>query len=183
MAILKKIILDRDGVINELKIPYVLRIEQFTFIPGSLDALRLLSEDGIQIAVVSNQACLGKGLISKEELDRINYHICSTSGADIEFFYCGHVDSDFCNCRKPQPGNLLQAKGAIELQNLLFVGDNASDRHAAAKIKMNFCFVETGHFKQKFLSDDVCAFNCLYHLVAALRKANYETSQVLKVVS
>src|SRR5487761_1760049 len=65
----KFILLDRDGVINR-RIPggYVTRAEEFVFLPGVLGALKRLTDMGVKVIVVSNQAGVGKGLIEKAAL-------------------------------------------------------------------------------------------------------------------
>ena len=66
------VLLDRDGVINRrIQNGYVTSWERFEFLPGALDALRLLAENDFAALVVSNQACVGKGLITAETLDEI----------------------------------------------------------------------------------------------------------------
>jgi histidinol-phosphate phosphatase family protein len=65
------IFLDRDGTINELAPPheYITTREQFRFLPGALDALAFLAQNsGRKIVIVTNQACLGKGLATWEQV-------------------------------------------------------------------------------------------------------------------
>src|SRR5215831_15385019 len=63
------ILLDRDGVINRrIADGYVTSWEQFEFQPRAFEALRTLAEHGYRALVVSNQACVSKGLISFEDL-------------------------------------------------------------------------------------------------------------------
>ena len=71
---MKVLFLDRDGVIN--KFPgngkYVTKLKEFHFVPGALDALRILTNEGYSIFVISNQAGVAKGLYSSEKLEHIN---------------------------------------------------------------------------------------------------------------
>jgi histidinol-phosphate phosphatase family protein len=57
-----------------------------------------------------------------------------------DVFYCTHDDSDGCNCRKPNPGLLIQAveKWNIDLQNSYMVGDTWKDAEAAKNVKVDF---------------------------------------------
>ena len=72
-------------------------------------------------------------------------------------YHCPH-HPDFsgdCECRKPNPGMILQAKKDfdIDLSQSILVGDKNSDIEAGinAGIKMNY-LVETGHeiYENKF---------------------------------
>ena len=74
---MKTIFLDRDGVINKdpagwTEHNYVTDWKNFHFLPGSLEALKLLKINGIKVVLISNQAGVNKGFFSKETLDQIN---------------------------------------------------------------------------------------------------------------
>ena len=75
---LKTLFLDRDGVINRL-MPhdYVKKWNEFEFMPGVLEALAILAKKFQHIILVTNQRGVGKGLMSKEDLDRIHEKMCS----------------------------------------------------------------------------------------------------------
>ena len=84
---LKKIIfLDRDGVIN--RFPgmgnYVTRQSEFHFIPGSLEAVSLLTQAGFEVNVVSNQGCVSRGLLSVAKLGRITKKMNEEFGKKAE---------------------------------------------------------------------------------------------------
>lgn len=135
----KYILLDRDGVINR-RLPggYVRSWSQFEFLPRVLDALRLLAENGFTALVVSNQACVGKGLLSSNELNAITRRFLletALSGGDIaQVYYCCHTAEERCSCRKPQPGLIARARLEYEFdpEETFFVGDSPSDLRAAA---------------------------------------------------
>ena len=59
------VFLDRDGTINVERPNYVRRWEQFEFIPGAIEALRLLKENGFQVFVVTNQSCIARGIVDE----------------------------------------------------------------------------------------------------------------------
>ncbi len=132
------VLLDRDGVINRL-LPagYVTCWEQFEFLPRVLDALRLLAESGYTALVMSNQACVGKGLLSSKELDSITrrflLEVARSGGNIAQVYYCKHLAEDRCNCRKPQPGLLLRAQTEHHFlpEETFFVGDSQDDVLAA----------------------------------------------------
>ena len=50
----KAIFLDRDGTINVEK-HYLYKIEDFEFLPGVVDALKILQEAGYLLIIITNQ--------------------------------------------------------------------------------------------------------------------------------
>jgi D-glycero-D-manno-heptose 1,7-bisphosphate phosphatase len=130
--------LDRDGVINR-KPPegqYVIRWEEMQILPGVAEAIILLIRAGFCVIVVSNQRCVGKGLLTVRELDLIHLRMCqelATAGAVItEVYYCPHETQPPCSCRKPAPGMLLAAARAheIDLTASWMIGDSEIDVEA-----------------------------------------------------
>jgi D-glycero-D-manno-heptose 1,7-bisphosphate phosphatase len=147
----KYVFLDRDGVINRrISDGYVTTWEQFQFLPRVLDALRLLTERGYRLIVVSNQACVSKGLMSGEALDEITLRFVDEvkkNGGNIErVYYCPHQDQDGCECRKPKPGLLLQAQREHQLvfPDTYLVGDSPRDLMAARQVGCPAILVGTG---------------------------------------
>ncbi|MEN6372941.1 MAG: D-glycero-beta-D-manno-heptose 1,7-bisphosphate 7-phosphatase [Armatimonadota bacterium] len=130
------VFLDRDGVINENRDDYVKNTDEFCFLPGSLDALRRLHAAGFKAVVISNQACIGKGLLTKEALasiDRLMFSQVRKAGGEIAAtYYCYHRPEDKCDCRKPAPGLILRAGRdmKIDIEDTVFIGDNAKDVQA-----------------------------------------------------
>lgn len=134
------ILLDRDGVLNERppQAQYVTSPEGVRWLPGSLEALRLLTEAGYRIAVVSNQAGVGRGAMSEHDLEAVTARMTAdaeAAGARIEATYhCTHDWDEGCLCRKPAPGMLFSAQRdlSLDLTRTLFVGDDDRDGLAAA---------------------------------------------------
>lgn len=134
----KVVFLDRDGVINK-KMPehdYVKSWKEFEFLPGVREAIGLLKRSGYLIYVVSNQAGVGRGLMSREDLEVIHSRLESEllkTGASIDgFYYCLHRPEDNCDCRKPKAGLLLQAarENYLDLTKTVFIGDDGKDLEA-----------------------------------------------------
>jgi D-glycero-D-manno-heptose 1,7-bisphosphate phosphatase len=115
-----------------------------------LPALRRLSHLEWPVVVISNQAIVGRGLVSRQTLDVINSHMVRTvqsvGGRIDRVFYCPHRPEDKCRCRKPEPGLLLQAAGQmkLELSQSFFVGDAESDVMAAKAAGCRPVLVRTG---------------------------------------
>jgi D-glycero-D-manno-heptose 1,7-bisphosphate phosphatase len=132
------VLLDRDGVINRrVSGGYVTSWEQFEFLPRALEALRLLYENGYNTLVISNQACVGKGLLSLSELEAITrrflLEVALSGGHIANVYYCRHRAEDRCHCRKPLPGLILRARAEyhFRLDNTYFIGDSAAGIAAA----------------------------------------------------
>jgi hypothetical protein len=66
------IFLDRDGVINQNRVDHVKNWEEFEFVPGALESIRILTETGLPIFVVTNQAVVNRGLMNLDVLDDIH---------------------------------------------------------------------------------------------------------------
>jgi len=134
----RAVFLDRDGVINR-KAPegeYVTRWEEMHFLPGADKAIALLNQAGLRVIVVSNQRCVAKGLVTARELESMHERMCAAfahAGATIDaVYYCPHEVQPPCQCRKPQPGLLLDAARAhdIDLPASWMIGDSDIDVEA-----------------------------------------------------
>ncbi len=137
----KAAFLDRDGVINR-KAPegeYILRWEEFQFLPGVAEAIKLLNNSGILVIVVSNQRCVSKGLLSIPDLEEIHrkmQDVLSVAGARLDaIYFCPHDNFPPCDCRKPAPGMLLSAakEHGIDLSSSWMIGDTNSDMEAGKR--------------------------------------------------
>jgi histidinol-phosphate phosphatase family protein len=136
----KKILLiDRDGTINR-KRPrgeYVCDWGEFEFIPQSLEGMSQLARAGWRFVVISNQAGVGRGILSAEavwDLDRRMVEALASHGVMVlQSYYCFHHWDEECGCRKPQPGMLLQAsrEWMLNLETTWYIGDDPRDCSAA----------------------------------------------------
>jgi len=132
------VLLDRDGVINQRIVGgYVTCWDKFIFLPGALEGLRLLTEKNYHVTVVSNQAGVGKGLMTAADLQEITRkfvkEVDAQGGRIRSVYYCTHRAEDGCECRKPQPGLLrrAQAEHHFDSAQTFLVGDTESDLLAA----------------------------------------------------
>ena len=131
--------LDRDGVINVRTIgDYVKTPEEFHFLPGAEQAIADLGKMFEKIFVVTNQSGIGQGIMTHEALAIVHKHMqdsLAPFGAKIEhYYYCFHHRDAGCDCRKPKPGMLKQAKEAfpeIDLSKSWLVGDSVCDMELA----------------------------------------------------
>ncbi|MBU4184746.1 MAG: D-glycero-beta-D-manno-heptose 1,7-bisphosphate 7-phosphatase [Proteobacteria bacterium] len=134
----KVVFLDRDGVINRKapKAEYVKSWDEFEFLPGSIDAMRLLSKHDYKIFIITNQAGIARGAMTENDLKLIHTNLekeLEKHNVKIEgIYYCPHGWNDGCECRKPKPGMLYQAarNHDLNLSKAIFVGDDERDLQA-----------------------------------------------------
>ncbi len=154
------VFLDRDGVINENKRgDYVKSWEEFVFLPNAKEALRRLAcNDEVKIFVVSNQAGIGKDLVTAAQVDEVNRRMkdeIETAGGRIDgILYCPHSPEEHCSCRKPEAELLLQVLEGIpgNPHRRFMVGDAVSDMVAAKKVLAVAIMVRTGRGKEQLES-------------------------------
>ena len=133
------ILLDRDGVLN-VKAPsgdYIKTASECEVLDTYVDLLRLISKQGFQFAICTNQAGIARGFMPMESVETINQFLTdrwSQLGIDIRgWFVCPHHWDDLCQCRKPKPGLLLAAIKEFDLNRdeVVLLGDQQTDVLAA----------------------------------------------------
>ena len=144
------VILDRDGVINEERVDFIRRVDQWRPLPGSLEAIARLCAAGLHVAVATNQSGVGRGLMSLSDLqaihDRLNQAVRKAGGQLAGVFFCPHTPADRCSCRKPLPGLLEQVEAALgaPVAGAYMVGDSLRDLQAARAAGALPVLVRTG---------------------------------------
>ena len=142
----KAIFLDRDGTINKY-VGFLRNIEQFELLSGVSEAIRKINQSGYLAVVVTNQPVIARGEVTYTELQEIHNKMETILGKDGAYldgiYFCPHhPDKGFkgevkelkinCNCRKPNPGLLLQAASDfnINLEQSWMIGDGKNDIQA-----------------------------------------------------
>ena len=130
---------DRDGTIN-VNFGHVYKPEDLVFVPGVPELIAQYNREGTPVIVVTNQAGIAKGMYTEDDMHRFNRHmndrLKNEFNAHVDaVYYCPH-HPDFtgpCDCRKPEPGMILQAARDldIDLTQSVMYGDKESDRKAA----------------------------------------------------
>ena len=147
---MKLIILDRDGVINFDSDKFIKSPDEWKPIPGSLEAVARLNQNGYRVVVASNQSGLGRGLFEMAALNAIHakmHKALAQFGGRIDaVFYCPHAADSQCICRKPRVGLFLQIaeRFHVDLAGVPAVGDSLRDLEAAAAAGCQPMLVETG---------------------------------------
>jgi D-glycero-D-manno-heptose 1,7-bisphosphate phosphatase len=145
------IILDRDGVINFESKDFIKSAEEFTPIPGSLEAIAKLNQAGFIVCVATNQSGVGRQLFTEETLSNIHNKmrkLLSEVGGKIDdILYCPHLPNENCLCRKPLPGMILEllSKFQVAPQNTYVIGDSLRDLQAGEAAGCKAILVKTGN--------------------------------------
>ena len=133
----KALFLDRDGVIN-VDYNYVYKIDEFEFVDGIFELCKQKQDEGYLIFVITNQAGIARGFYTEADFSKLTTWMCERFKAKgviiTKVYFCPH-HPDFnisCECRKPNPGMILQAQREfnIDLKNSLLIGDKQSDLDA-----------------------------------------------------
>lgn len=137
----KYIFLDRDGTLNVRppKACYIEKPEDFVWLDGAKEAIKMLNDAGYFIILISNQPGIARGNLTEETLQEIHNKMqCDLQeiGASIDkIYYCPHNWDDGCECRKPQPGMFFMAQKeySINLTKCYMLGDDERDMEAGKK--------------------------------------------------
>ena len=172
---IKTIFLDRDGVINK-ETGYLHKIEDFKFINGVFEACQHYDQLGYKIVIVTNQSGISRGYYSEDDFRNItDWMITQFHKNNIQIldtFHCPHLPDSGCNCRKPKPGMLLEAKKKynINMPESWMIGDKETDITAAISSGINnTILVKSGHkinaadSRAKFIIDSINQSSQLIH--------------------
>jgi D-glycero-D-manno-heptose 1,7-bisphosphate phosphatase len=127
------VLFDRDGTLIE-NVPYNGDPFAVRPVPAARAALDRLRAAGLPVGVVSNQSGIAKGLLTHEQVRRVDARVAQLLGPFDDWQYCPHGPMDGCLCRKPRPGLVLAAADRLGVAPaaLAVVGDIGADVDAAA---------------------------------------------------
>lgn len=144
----KAIFLDRDGTINVEK-NYLYKIEDFEFLPGAIDALKMFQDNGFLLIIITNQSGIARGYYKETDFNILNSWMLRTlseKGILIDkVYYCPHHPNAIipqykieCNCRKPKLGLFETAidEFHLDLKKCFAIGDKIRD---CSICKSTFC--------------------------------------------
>ncbi|HEV2139013.1 MAG TPA: HAD family hydrolase [Nitrososphaerales archaeon] len=143
----KAILLDRDGVLNEMSyypdhgiVDSPFTVSRLVLTEGIGEALRSLKSMGYLLVVVSNQPGIAKKHFTMEtfkKMQRKMNRMLADEGIRLDGeYYCFHHPRAKvakyrveCDCRKPKPGLLLRAADelGLDLTDSVMIGDGLSD--------------------------------------------------------
>ena len=139
------VFMDRDGVLN-VDHGYVHRIDHFDWLPGAIEAVKLINDSGRYAFLVTNQAGVARGYYPESQIGVLHHQIqqvLRAHGAHLDDIrYCPyHPEGEVpaykrtSDWRKPKPGMILDIieHWQIDVAHSLLIGDKPSDMSAAAQ--------------------------------------------------
>lgn len=151
------VFLDRDGTLIE-DVGYLSRVDDVSWYPYSIDAIRILNRAGYLVFVTTNQGGIGLGYYGADLVNEVHAlmagDVAASGGRIDDFFFCPHhpqaVTEQYrldCDCRKPRPGMIHQAiaRFEIDLARSFVVGDKAIDVDLARNVGAAGILVRTGY--------------------------------------
>ena len=165
---MKIVLMDRDGTL--IVPPEDRRVdspEKVKLFPDTLEAMKLLANNGYKIIVVTNQSGISEGRFTFEEYSKINQHfidLLAPSGIEIlKVCTCPHRRADNCDCRKPKPTMILGAakEFGFDPKDCFMVGDRQDDIDIAKNSGAKSILVKTGDFPVDGADADHAAENLL----------------------
>jgi histidinol-phosphate phosphatase family protein len=144
------VLLDRDGTLIE-DVPYNGDPDRVRAMPGADAAVERLRAAGVKLAVVSNQAAIGRGLITRGQVAAVNARVEELLGPLGPWLICPHDPAAGCACRKPAPGLVIQAAQRLDVPvgRCAVVGDIGSDVEAAHRAGARAVLVPTARTRRK----------------------------------
>lgn len=128
----KTVFLDRDGTVS-IDRGYTCRPEDMRIFPGAGTAIAGLKRAGFQVAIVTNQSAIGRGMASQRDVESTNeeclrqlLHEDSEAAVDL-VVYCPHTPDENCECRKPKTGLVQALTWQLDTEESWLVGDKCSD--------------------------------------------------------
>jgi D-glycero-D-manno-heptose 1,7-bisphosphate phosphatase len=172
--------LDRDGTIIVEK-GFPKDPDEVELIPGAAAAIRTLRALGLRAVVISNQSGIGRGYLTREDVERGNARLLdllAAEGTTLDaVYFCPHAPTDGCTCRKPQRTLLDRAAADLggDLSRSFFVGDKKDDVDAGRNVGATTFLVRTGYGeKQTFPGGEGPD-----HVVADLAEAAAKIAELL----
>ena len=106
-------------------------LDEFEILPGVHEACWLLKKLGFLLVVATNQPDVGRGTLAREAVETIHERLLQQLPIDrvMTCFHAGAAYGDPCECRKPRPGMLIRAAGALDIDptKSFMVGDRWRD--------------------------------------------------------
>jgi histidinol-phosphate phosphatase family protein len=150
MFAVNAVLFDRDHTITVDDPPYNGDPDKVRPMPGAAQAVARVRAAGIPVGVVTNQAGIGLGLLSSEQVEAVNARTDQLVGPFDTWQYCPHTPAEECSCRKPAPGLILRGADAlgVDPRTVVVIGDTVMDVGAAEAAGAIGILVMTGRTRR-----------------------------------
>lgn len=167
------VLFDRDGTLIE-DVPGNADPARVHPMPGAVEGVALARACGVGIGVVTNQAAIGNGVLSPQEVDRVNGRVDAMLGPFDVWEVCPHRAEDGCSCRKPRAGMILSAarRMGADPARVVVVGDVGSDLEAAVAAGATGILVPTDRTRQEEVRSAPRVASSVYDAVSSLLAPN-----------
>lgn len=164
------VLLDRDGTLIQER-NYLARVEEVELLPATAPGLRLLSQAGLGLAVLTNQSGLSRGYFDQATLNAVHARLTqllANEGVALAGIYvCPHAPDDDCDCRKPRIALAQRAAAELSFDPAMsfVIGDKPCDIELGRRLGATTFLVRTGYGslwerespQADFIVDDVLA--------------------------
>jgi mannose-1-phosphate guanylyltransferase / phosphomannomutase len=173
----RAIFLDRDGTINTCN-GFITKPDQLEIIDGTAEAIKIINNSGYLAIIITNQPVIARGDCSIEELNEIHNKLETDLGANgayiDDIFFCPHhPDGGYsnerpeykiiCDCRKPKPGMLIEAKKKynIDMGYSYMIGDSIIDVQAGLAAGCNVALLKSNKRPNNLPKDTIVYSNLI----------------------
>lgn len=148
------VFVDRDGTLIE-EVNFLSRLEDLRVFPFTPAAVKLLKDNGFLVIVLTNQSGIARSKYTEADMHAIHDQIqLELDGAIDAFYFCPHLPSAECHCRKPNLGMIesAQADFEIDMERSWMVGDKNLDVEIAKNAGIKSVLVLTGYGEKHRIS-------------------------------
>jgi D,D-heptose 1,7-bisphosphate phosphatase len=162
-SIKRAVFLDRDGTISPDKFGYIKDPELYHLYPETPRALRIFSELGYLIFIVTNQSGIARGYLNLDQLSQVHQKmqkLIADAGVQINGIYFAPHHQDGIvqpyniqhEDRKPGIGMFKQARAdfCFDPCQSFMIGDRSTDIGFAQNAKIKSILLLTGNGEEEF---------------------------------
>jgi D-glycero-D-manno-heptose 1,7-bisphosphate phosphatase len=144
------LLFDRDGTLIREK-GYLGDPNGVQLLSGVVDGLKRLQKAGYPLVVVTNQAGVGRGILTRKAVVSVKKRfldLLKSKGIVLDgYYWCPHAPDAGCRCRKPEIGMVRQASRKLKrtYRGAISVGDRWSDVALGQNAKGHGVLILTGY--------------------------------------
>ena len=152
--------LDRDGTLiwEPPETKQIDSLEKLRILPGVIDGLQILMNEGFSLVMVSNQNGIGTDKFPRDAFEipqaALLQQLREQGIRFAELFICSHMPETNCACRKPKTGlvDAFLKENSIDFDQSFMIGDRDTDGEFAEAIGVRFVRMETNGRFPRFAS-------------------------------